>query len=80
MSTSIAIDRLMEPVGACLTPEVAQRLLRMRADHDLQERVDYLAERSNRGELTSEERHEYEQYVRFSQFITLLQFKARDVV
>ncbi len=70
----------MEPVGACLTPEVAQRLLHLRADHDLQNRVDYLAGRSNQGELTAEERQEYEQYVRFSQFITLLQFKARAVL
>jgi hypothetical protein len=74
------IDRLMEPVGRCLTPEVARRIVSLRADTALQSRVDVLASKANSGTLTDEERSEYEQYVNFSQFVTLLQIKARDLL
>ena len=79
MSTTV-IDRLMEPVGECLTPEVARRIAALRADTELQQRVDELAEKSNKGTLTAPERSEYEQYVSFSQFVTMLQIKARNLI
>lgn len=71
------IDRLMAPIGECLSPEVARRLVSLRADAALQARVDELADRCSAGTLTEPERAEYEQYVRFSQFVTLLQSRAR---
>jgi hypothetical protein len=74
------IDRLLEPVGKCLTPEVARRITDLRADSALQARVDELADKANLGMLTDSERSEYEQYVSFSQFVTLLQTKARNVL
>lgn len=74
------IDRLMEPIGQYLTPDVAKRLLALRADAELQSRVDALADKANTGTLTAEERSEYEQYVSFSQFVTLLQIKARNLL
>jgi hypothetical protein len=74
------IDRLLEPVGKCLTPEVARRIADLRADSALQARVDELADKANLGSLTGSERSEYEQYVSFSQFVTLLQTKARNVL
>jgi hypothetical protein len=74
------IDRLIDPVGRCLTREVAQRIESLRADVELQALVDDLADKANAGTLSDEERSEYEQYVSFSQFVTLLQIKARDVL
>lgn len=74
------IDRLMDPVGRCLTPDVAKRIVSLRADEDLQSRVDELADKANAGTLGPEERSEYEQYVNFSQFVTLLQIKARNLL
>jgi hypothetical protein len=74
------IDELLEPVGECLTPEVAERLVRLRADSRLQTRIDELADKANAGTLTDEERSIYEQYVNFAQFVTLLQAKARDLL
>lgn len=70
----------MEPVGQCLTPEVAKRIVALRADRELQSRVDELADKANAGTLSDNERSEYEQYVSFSQFVTLLQIKARDLL
>jgi hypothetical protein len=75
--TLLTLERLLEPVSACLTPESARRLVELRADPELQERVDWLADRCTEGELTAAEREEYETYVRASQFIAVLQAKAR---
>jgi len=77
---SSVIDRLIDPVGQCLTPEVAGRIASLRADDQLQARVDELADKANEGTLTDDERSQYEQYVSFSQFVTLLQIKARNLV
>lgn len=74
---TITLDRLLEPVSNCLTPEVARKLASLRADPKLQERVDLLASKCNEGELSPEEREEYELYVRASSIIALLQAKAR---
>ena len=79
-SESSVIERLIEPVGRCLTPEVAKRIAYLQADKELQSRVDELADKANAGTLTETERSEYEQYVSFSQFVTLLQIKARNIL
>jgi hypothetical protein len=72
-----ALDRLLDPVSRRMTPEVARWLLELRADPELQERVDLLADRCTEGQLTPEEREEYETYVRFSRVIAILQARAR---
>jgi hypothetical protein len=77
MTSLVTLERLLEPVSACLTPESSRRLVELRADPELQERVDWLAHRCTEGELTPAEREEYETYVRASRFIAVLQAKAR---
>jgi hypothetical protein len=77
MLEPITLDRLLDPIGECLTPEVARQLVSLRAAPELQERVDLLASKCNQGELTPEEREEYELYVRTNSFIALLLTKAR---
>jgi hypothetical protein len=67
----------MDPVARCLTPDGARRLVNLRADPAVQGRIDELADRCNAGQLTVEERSEYETYVSFIDFIGLLQAKAR---
>jgi len=81
MSTiASTIDQLMDPVGACLSPEVAQRVIELRADAKLQSRVDELADKANLGALNEAEFAEYEKYVIFASFVTLLQIKAKNVL
>jgi hypothetical protein len=75
-STEI-LDRLLDPVGRLLSPEVARRLIALRADPVAQARVDYLGDRANEGLLTPEEREEYETLVAASNVIAILQAKAR---
>ena len=80
MSQAETLDRIVDPVSRCLTPEVARNLVALRADPDLQERVNWLAARSNEGELTAEERDEYELFVRAGEIVEVLQAKARKLL
>ena len=43
----------------CLTPEVAQEIVKLRADSILQARVELLASNNTEGTLAEEERSEY---------------------
>jgi hypothetical protein len=77
---TLTLDRLLDPVTRCLTPEAAKQLVALRADPEVQERIDTLADKCNEGVLTPEEREEYETYVRVSRFIAILQAKARKLL
>ena len=74
------LDRLLDPVARCLTPEAARHLLNLRADPAAQERIDQLAAASTEGRLSPEECAEYETYVVASSFIAILQSKARTLL
>lgn len=76
IGTSV-LDRLFDILGRMLTPEVAQRLVRLRFDKKAQARIDKLARKCNEGKLTVAERSEYETYVYAMDFIAILQAKAR---
>jgi hypothetical protein len=71
------LDRLVDPLSRCLTPESARRLLKLRADPQLQALVDRLAEKCTEGTLSAEESAEYRAYVSFGTFVALLKSKAR---
>jgi hypothetical protein len=79
-NTSPALDRLLGPLGDCLTRESAERLLELKADPQLQAIVDDLAARNNRGLLTPDERAEYGEVVRFGTFVAILKSKARQLL
>ncbi len=74
------LDELVGPLGDCLTPESARRLLALKADPKLQARVDDLAARHNRGLLLPEEQAEYGGYVYFDTFVAILKSKARQLL
>lgn len=74
------LDQLVAPLGDCLTPESARRLLALKADAKLQARVDDLAGRHSRGALTPEEQAEYGGYVYFDTFVAILKSKARQLL
>ncbi len=74
------LDRMLDPLSDCLTPAMARRLAKFRADWATQARVDELATKCNEGELTPAERREYEAYVRAIHLISILQSKARMVL
>lgn len=74
------LSKLLDPVGALLTPEVAQRIASYQADAETQSQLDQFAAKANEGLLTDAERREYEQYISAIDLITVLQIKARTVL
>lgn len=71
------LDRILDPVGRILTPEVARSLVKLRVDATTQARIDKLARKCNEGKLSDEERSEYETCVAAIDFVATLQSKAR---
>ena len=80
LAETTALDRVLEPVTGILTPGVAQAIADMRAEPELQQRLDELASKANQGRLTEAEREEYAAYVDAIDFVGVLQAKARAVV
>jgi hypothetical protein len=74
---SAILERLLEPVSRSLNVEAARKLVRLKADAKTQARVDELARKCNEGDLTPDERAEYERYVTAGNLIAILQAKAR---
>jgi uncharacterized protein YnzC (UPF0291/DUF896 family) len=72
-----AFDRATDPVIRLLSPAQVHQIVDYHADESLQDRIDELAEKANEGELTAEERAEYEGYAQANQFVAVLQAQAR---
>jgi hypothetical protein len=77
---AVHLDRLLEPLAATISPEVAARVADLQADEAMQARIDYLAQRSNEGMLTVQEREEYAGYLHAIDVIAVLQAKARSLL
>ena len=80
MSHTNVLDGILDPLASLLTPEVARRLVAFRADESTQARLDELADKCTAGELSSEEREQYDTYLAAIDFLTILQTKARTVL
>jgi hypothetical protein len=76
-SAHAAFERVLGAVGQCLDRQSAEALLRLRADREMQGRIEELADKCTEGRLTSEERDEYEALIRVGNFVAILQAKAR---
>ncbi|MGA2060973.1 MAG: hypothetical protein ABSG67_10865 [Thermoguttaceae bacterium] len=76
-TTAIHLDRLLDPLAGCLSPDVAAKVAELKADKATQDRIDFLAERANEGLLTPDEQDEYSSYLHAIDVITVLQAKAR---
>jgi hypothetical protein len=71
------LDRLLDQLVLTLNTEAAQKLVDLKADAELQARIEYLAGQCNEGKLTTDEKSEYERYVIWGNLIAILQAKAR---
>ena len=80
VKSSPVLDGLVSPLGDCLTPESARRILALKADRKLQARVNVLAARHRDGRLSPEEHAEYGRYVAFSTFVAILKSKASQLL
>ena len=77
MSTAEILERVLDPLAECLTPEAAGRIVALRADPQTQARLDELADKANEGTLTDVERRDYEKFLATFHVITILQSRAR---
>ena len=77
MKATTILHRVLEPVLRSLPPEAARQIAHAEADEELQQRVEELARKANEGNLTPEERSEYEAYVDAGDIVATLQAVAR---
>lgn len=78
MSTTISyLDRFLDPVTEAFTPEMARKIVELRADTETEARIDELRRKSNDGTLTEEEEAEYKDFVEAVDIISVIQAKAR---
>jgi hypothetical protein len=74
---SAAFDRLLGPLTACLTPDVARRILDLKIEPALQARLDELADKANEGTLTPSQAEEYRVYVDAIDYIAVFKVNVR---
>lgn len=72
-----ALERILAPVGECLTPDVAQRIAESQVDPALKQQLDDLARKANFGTLTDEEREDYEELIDGLELLAILKAHAR---
>ncbi len=79
-SAGNVLDRILDPLTECLTPEVAKKIADLEADVGTQARFDELADKANEGQLSDEERNEYDKFREAFHFLTIVQAKARSLL
>jgi hypothetical protein len=77
---SAAFDRGTDPILQFLSVDRAAELVAYRGDESIRARIEELASKSTEGQLSEEERAEYEGYVQANNFIATLQAKARKLL
>jgi hypothetical protein len=73
----MAFQRGVSPLLQLLLPGKEDLIMSVMPDRSLRDRIDQLAGKSTEGELTDEERAEYEGYVRANKFIALMMREAK---
>jgi hypothetical protein len=74
------LDQLLDPIRDCLSKEVAERIVALRADAGVQARLDEFADKNKEGTLSSQECSLYEPMVNAGALIAVLQAKTRSVL
>lgn len=75
--STAAIHRLIDSI---LTIDLAEKIVALRADSELARRVEELGRKCNEGELSPDEKVEYETYVIANDYLAIIQAKARRVL
>lgn len=74
------LENLVDPLGDCLSPEVARRILKLKSSPKLKQRLDSLATRHREGKLSLAEVNEYRNYVTYGTFVAILKSKSRQLL
>ena len=76
-SNGILLDRILKHICSSLNEEAAVKIVRLKADRKVQARVAKLADKCTEGELTPEERREYETYLLANHVVAIFKAQAR---
>ena len=79
MSAQTAFHRGVIPLLQLILPGKEDAVLAARPDQQLRDRIEALAAKSTEGELSGEERAEYEGYVRANKFVAVLMREAQQM-
>lgn len=71
-----SLERLLRPLRRELSVELAQALLRVKADEEIQARYDELADKNTAGTLNAEEQVELSSLVRANSLLGVLKAEA----
>jgi hypothetical protein len=74
------LDEILDPLAACFTPEVAQRIVAVSLDPRKQVQIDELAAKANEGTLSAAERIRYEEFIEAMDLLAIIKAKARLVL
>ncbi len=74
------VDRLLDPFGNAMPLDYAREIVEIRADPDVQARIDELAETCNEGQLSEAEKNEYESYADAIHVVGILQRQAKRIL
>lgn len=77
---AVAFDRATDGLLGFFTPEQARALIAYRGEAWLRGRIEELADKNTEGEITADERAEYEGYVRANRFVAVLQGKLKKLL
>ena len=77
MATTSYLDRLLDPLTKAFTPKMADAILELRADAELEAHIAELRKKANDGTLTAWEDAEYKDFVEAVDLISIMQAKAR---
>jgi hypothetical protein len=72
-----AFHRVTAPIFDILSKDQMQHLSDLHADDSVSDRIDQLASKANEGELSAEERDEYEAYIEANNLMALLHAEAQ---
>lgn len=75
-----SLERLLRPLRREMSFELANALLRLRADEEVQTRYDQLADKNTAGTLNPDERNELASLVRANSLLSVLKIEARSIV
>ncbi|MDX2269898.1 MAG: hypothetical protein NW208_17480 [Bryobacter sp.] len=71
------LDRLLDPLTDTFTRESASALLALRADVEVEARIQELRQKAELGTLTPKEAEEYRDFIEAVDVVSILQAKAR---
>lgn len=74
------LERLLRPLRRELSFELANALVQLKADDEIQARYDELADKNTSGTITAAEREELESLVRANSILGVLKVEARAVL